>query len=532
MIDRGGVTPNRMESHFFWPDDTKAESAVETRLRRRNSVQLQDNDKPLYGRQNSVGGNDVDTKRRFSKEFSQSSIQFYDDINDNGSTSNRKPLRSGASKRSELTEKPTATRLELPEAIVDEAYTSAKRKQAYTSKIQFYDFVNEDDARKRNSQNNLRKPKMDMNDKREMELNSKNSPKLQVKRDVRSLSEEKEVNKINNRDTKTLERPRQKKEVNVNRTYSMKDNTREDAYRRSNVSPKRSTDNDARRSYDRQRHANERDIVVEHDEEMPKRNPVRSESYQKPRYSDSNTVLSTKTDYRDYDRESEIYENRRYSNRRYVEDPIDEEPQYRDVRNDTKKISGSEYNYEEDIGNRMKTVRIQSSPPRKHHYYREEYYDDEDYNRSSTPPPSREPIKLGNNQKRSDYRTNQRYDGDDLPYEENTDVMNNNSRHRNSDSSVTDKMQINRVTNKLNNNVADPGRDTSPPPGPSPSAASEAAQTDVNKPRKHLRSSLCFHDGAIVAENDATMSPTSDKPAARRNIRNMATKRVSVGLPD
>ena len=59
----------------------------------------------------------------------------------------------------------------------------------------------------------------------------------------------------------------------------------------------------------------------------------------------------------------------------------------------------------------------------------------------------------------------------------------------------------------------------------------EKQQSVTNSAHNHLRSSLCFYNGEIVAsDNEAA---TSSMPMQqRRNARNAATKRVSVGLPD
>ncbi|XP_061400322.1 uncharacterized protein DDB_G0283697 [Musca vetustissima] len=539
MIERGGsgATPNRLESHLFWPDDTKAESAVEHRLKRRNSVQLQANDKPQVTKQFSVGGaNEVDTKRRFSKEFSQSSIQFYDNLNENDSMGNRRPLlRSGVGKKMELTEKPTATKLELPETIVDEAYTTAKRKQAYMSKIQFYDYINEQDEEgAKRQQNNYRKPKMDMNDKREMELNSKNSPKLQIKRDVRSLSEEKEIPKINNRYNKTLERPsRPIKEVNVAKGNSNLQyrERRDDSYDRSNI---RSNERKNSR-YDKQ--------PVRNVEKSEDRYENDRDYYEKP----TRSVLSKERNY-----EEREEPRQRYRTYDQAEDYV-EEPQYRRIQNDTKKPNRrneDNYNFNEEAdetGERMRKVRIEPSPPRRHQYYRDEYYEDEqrpseNYRRNQIST-TRNVTKRGNLQQRSENRSYDHYDEHDdthsQPYEDRYEGQRQTSHKEN----------VKRNVNKLNNEMYSRRYTASPSPEPrrtrtsTPSASPETAKSpsppppsssaEVNKPRKHLRSSLCFHDGAIIAENDdATLSPTSEKPAPRRNIRSTATKRVSVGLPD
>ncbi|EDV30463.1 uncharacterized protein Dana_GF23309 [Drosophila ananassae] len=178
MVERQAVKVcNRQESHFFWPDDSGLDSAVENRVKRRNSQQME---KPL-SRVSTVqdSPSEVDTRRMFHKEFASSSIQFYDNLQSN--PGNRPALRRGV--RTSVT--PKLTEIKPLEVEDNEVDTSKRRQQAYASKIQFYDFVNEE-----NTQNNVRRPQMDLNDKREVELNSKNSPKLQVKRNVRSLSVE------------------------------------------------------------------------------------------------------------------------------------------------------------------------------------------------------------------------------------------------------------------------------------------------------------------------------------------------------
>ncbi|KAH8308378.1 hypothetical protein KR059_011338 [Drosophila kikkawai] len=185
MVERQAVKVcNRQESHFFWPDDSRADSAVENRVKRRNSQQLAV-ERPLE-RLSSVqdpSPTEVDTRRMFHKEFASSSIQFYDNLQSNPAPGLRRGTRRELTPK--LTEvKPQEERME-DKSMVDA--TASRRQQAYSSKIQFYDYVNEADNA---TQNNVRRPQMDLNDKREVELNSKNSPKLQVKRNVRSFSVE------------------------------------------------------------------------------------------------------------------------------------------------------------------------------------------------------------------------------------------------------------------------------------------------------------------------------------------------------
>ncbi|XP_065371159.1 nuclear transcription factor Y subunit beta [Calliphora vicina] len=507
MIDRGsGGGTNRMESHIFWPDETQVDNAVESRIKRRNSVQLANTERPLYEKQPSVAGNDVDTKKRFSREFSQSSIQFHDNLNDNRSNSRRSMLRNSVgNKKMEIAEKPTKTKLELPESVVDEAYTTAKKKQAYTSTIEFYDYDNEREE-PQNNRNNLRKPKMDMNDKREMELNTKNSPKLQVKRDVRSLSEEKEQRKINNREVRAMQRPdpfkmndsydrEQEREMILNNEERYLQ-SRRSVEPRMNVSPKRGLAKTTN-NYE-QRYSSERENFREPAPLLYER--------RKPAYYENSKEM------RDYRRDAatpELYENHRFSQR---ELNLEDDSHYRREREEPKRII---HNY------RMRNLHLKSPPTRKQYYAPEEYYDDEPqqqqqhyYGRNDQ---IKTPTNRGSSHQRFDYNDREANEVD-LPYENN-----NSSRRFNNNNSP-----INKINNQIQQKPA------ATPTSPSPSDAESYCTT---KSQKHLRSSLCFNEGAIIGENDATRSPTSTSssqqyPTQRRNARSSATQRVSVGLPD
>ncbi|KAH8417693.1 hypothetical protein KR222_004435 [Zaprionus bogoriensis] len=192
MVERqGGHGQNRQQSHFFWPDDTQVDSSVETRVRRRGSLQQESAQvQPVVVAQASSP--DVDTRQMFHKEFAKSSIQFHDNLQSSQSNQSRlnRARREVTPKLTDVSPQqrpPLATGQQLLEADP----SAARRKQAYSSKIEFYDYVNLNDAAN-NTQNNVRRPKMDMNNKREVELNSKNSPKLQVKHNVRQLNIERE----------------------------------------------------------------------------------------------------------------------------------------------------------------------------------------------------------------------------------------------------------------------------------------------------------------------------------------------------
>ncbi|ALC46352.1 CG15546 [Drosophila busckii] len=187
MVERqGGVGRNRQESHFFWPDDSQKSSATETRVQRRNSLQLESKPAPIKSTmQLEPSSADVDTRQMFHKEFAKSSIQFYDNLQPNSNNNSRQRFLNRA--RREVTPKLTAVDSPRSPTPPKQAAPSLSRcKQAYSSTIQFYDYDNEADNRRAT-------PKLDMNNKREMELNLKNSPKLQVKHNVRHLSVEREL---------------------------------------------------------------------------------------------------------------------------------------------------------------------------------------------------------------------------------------------------------------------------------------------------------------------------------------------------
>lgn len=200
MVERQcGNGQNRQESHFFWPDDTQVDSSVETRVKRRGSLQLHSGPVTATTHQRqpapAEAAVDVDTRQMFHKEFTKSSIQFHDNLQPSGNNKNIGSASQSRLNRARREVTPKLTDVAPQQrpllAIKEQANPSAaRRNQAYSSKIEFYDYanLNEPDT----LQNNVRRPKMDMNNKREVELNSKNSPKLQVKHNVRHLSMERE----------------------------------------------------------------------------------------------------------------------------------------------------------------------------------------------------------------------------------------------------------------------------------------------------------------------------------------------------
>lgn len=221
MVERdAGPVRNRLETHFYWPNDTTVETAVEGRLKRRNSLQ------PTSHKLNSnrdcssdlPSVDEIDTKQRFHREFAKSSINFSDNLNEVST-------RPGKTYHRPIAEKPTAIKLPANalEATIDPIYATVRRHQSYRSKIRFYDAdCDAEDTSKAKPQplkivdskpsnidtktltnnmepcNNFNKLKMDYNNKRDVQLNTKNSPKLQVKRNARALSEENEMEKVCN----------------------------------------------------------------------------------------------------------------------------------------------------------------------------------------------------------------------------------------------------------------------------------------------------------------------------------------------
>lgn len=494
MIERGsGGGRNRLESHLFWPDDTKTETAAESRIKRRNSVQLASAERPSYEKKQNSIGDDVDTRQRFSKEFSQSSIQFYDNLNDN----NRQARRNSMSHRKmDIAEKPTNTKLELPDdSVVNEAYTAAKKKQAYTSKIEFYDYANDNEER-----NNLRRPKMDMNDKRDMELNSKNSPKLQLKRDVRSLSEEKDHTKINNSEMSNKMDDNKERRARILNNQENYLRNRRSMEPRMNVSPKRSWAKTSNKRY-----TDERDIYREPE----------SLAYDR-RYAKPEERYNSGYDWQ---------QNSRYSAGGYNDNFEDE----RLTRDQTKRVTkNNERDYyeetaeryynqqrpyeDEEIRNRMRNISVNTTKqPQKPCYAGEQYYDDassycgQNYEVET-------PTNRTNSYTRHDYNERQ-----EMPY-----MSYNNSTDR----FVSNKPYVRKINNQFQRETV------ASPTSPTPSSDAEST-VSASRTQRHLRSSLCFNNGEIIGENDGSASPTSShNPTPRRNARSSATQRVSVGLPD
>ncbi|KAL9898067.1 uncharacterized protein ACN427_006340 isoform 1-T1 [Glossina fuscipes fuscipes] len=521
MIDRHGTpTQNRLESHLYWPDDTKVDSAIESKVKRRNSVLSDRSERPQLKKQISTDDDEVDVKERFQREFTKSSIQFYDNLNEDVNTKNTRRLaRSSKSMRNEIAEKPTATKLEMPESVVDEAYTAAKKQQAYTSKIQFYDYVNEPEPQMQ--RNNMRKPKMDMNDKRDVELNTKNSPKLQVKHNVRTFSEEKEKSPkvINNNESqqhqlKTSENIAEQKEDNLRKSFNNRPRYREDRLEHHHQPVKMQHSPDR---LNERRHPYRREPLYDHD------------------------YRRLEDNFHDYEQIDQAYLDHRREKLNYQRDFLIPEPR-RVLRNHF-----YPYDYE-DIEERMNNMHLRGAVrPRRVTSYQPEW-DDRSYGNDyilmllqpkyikTTPtfrpsqlnmiygylPTCHQSLILpvrGNY-----YNNNNNYGmiSTTLPYRakavkgsfkpsdtdynnyNNNDIINTlNSSH------TQNAITINKTSR--NNNKQDDVKQT-PREAPASTAINmkssqsserrQSRQTTSTKNLKHLRSSLCFHDGEIIADND------------------------------
>ncbi|XP_017483601.1 PREDICTED: uncharacterized protein DDB_G0283697 [Rhagoletis zephyria] len=628
MIERGSTQRNRLQSSIFWPDDTKVDSALETRVKRRNSLQIAQNERPQLRMQSSVSGNSGDSTRQlFQKEFSKSSIEFLDNLCDESKT--RKPLllRGNRSAGSEVTPKPTAMKLPLPENVVNAGYTTAKKKQAFTSKIEFYDYMGDE----LNNRNNFRRTKMDMNDKKEMERNTKNSPKLQVKNNMRSLGTNEKLYPAERREKVEVagleESARHADDVEVVPKNNIRDelqNRGDDRYAGERAFDDEFEDargdlsgyqKNMREHSNRLKDENIRDIdylenrrtvspeygyrrerrfreTYEDDYDVPDYAPV-------PRYGAavrrSNSVGrftgTPKRILRNPIRErrycdnygSDAYRgneanlgNRRYMNR---DNEVADSRDYNDCDADLDYMEG-----------RMRNMRIRTSP-KKHVTYSDDTYSHDEETPSpslrrplaSTPQSRARPnMRTGSDQQRQlplQPQQQQQHDlrryNSEIDFAEDANeaseqkIMENDIRGSattikplNTGSSYNNKCNnsrdvgneernsfVNKINNNKNNNfnnttsrlnnqtIASAARKITPKIPTTAATTKQNADTATNEQaeagggvKKHLRSSLCLHNGEIVASDDG--GATSAK-APTRNARTIATRqRISVGLPD
>lgn len=511
QINRCGNGQNRLESHFFWPDDTKAESVVETRLKRRASLQYEQMERPRLQRLNSIEESNANTKGLFNREFEKSSIQFYDNIEEQPESGPHQDSRIQAilkakSARREIAAKPTATRFELPEKVIDEEYTTAKKQQTYNSKIKFYDFPDEE-LNNSNKSNSKKRP--DMNDKRELERNSKNSPKLQIKRNVSNFSDVDDV-------------PEVKVKNNIART-DIKDNRRTHADQvRNNVSQE---EDDTRLYRGHEDFPDTKKRIAYRNEE---RSPISMKTRQ------NNNFSKHQNNNQKWSRKSEL-----------------NEPFY--VDEDQPDINC--------IENNMRNVRIHSRPT-KHVTYRDNYEDQMKdvfcydgyngktaFNRSGIHGTSASSSKQrpGSNLRQQQFRPKspEFYDGntnteEELQYMETgrrttTKTNYNNNVSRSNNSSKSDNNSNNYIDNSDKININQKAqRQISPKMSTTTTAAARATSittatalesseptTDIHK---HLRSNIFL--------NDSDLTSTTPTPKFRRSARNSAVGRVSVGLPD
>lgn len=163
MIEREGTVRNRLESHFFWPNETNLESANEYRSKHRSNQQQQNIDRSSKPSATTslVNVNDSqDSKQKFNREFTRSSIQFNDTKNEYQNITRARNILLNKGNRFQIAEKPTATRLELPDDAGNKDLSAARQKQLYESNIKFYDISQQkilDNSYATNSFNNLRK---------------------------------------------------------------------------------------------------------------------------------------------------------------------------------------------------------------------------------------------------------------------------------------------------------------------------------------------------------------------------------------
>lgn len=628
MMERGAPQRNRLQSSIFWPDDTKVDSVVETRVKRRNSLQIAQAERPPLRMQSSVSGGgdaDINTRQLFQKEFSKSSIEFLDNLCDE--TKARKPLllRGQRSTANDVTPKPTAMKLPLPENVANTGYTTAKKKQAFTSKIEFYDYVGDE----LNNRNNLRRAKMDMNDKKEMERNLKNSPKLQVKNNVRDLSTSEKLYPVEQRGNVEIEGVGSKN-VQDNAEIQVRNNMRAETKSR------------VRDPYPPEAFEEEYEFVG-HKSPGSKLNPrasvdrFRDERLHELDFSESRRTVSPEHGHRREHRLNELYEDEygvpdyeptgrygrvtsvRRSNsvgrfstppkrllkqairgRRYNEDYLDDgyrsseinrySERFRRRNNDLyEQQAYSDLDAAENLEcmeDRMRNMRVRTSP-KKHVTYSDDTYSHDDEMPSQSrrslainaqschrgPLKSAAKMRTGSNNLPRQQPELRRYNSEidiiddanetlEQKFMENDTSGNSTTmkslniagdyNNKNNNRHCIEDEERNGLVNKINNNknnnyknttsrlnnqtIASAARKITPN---MPAAVTTKQNADIRGAtpeatgtgvKKHLRSSLCLHNGEIIASDDG--GSTSAK-APTRNARSTATRqRVSVGLPD
>ncbi|XP_037955522.1 putative uncharacterized protein DDB_G0287457 [Teleopsis dalmanni] len=555
MIERTRGT-NRLESHLFWPDDTKLESAVENRVRRRASLQLGEVERPRLRTQTSMDLDDVDTKKRFHKEFAKSSIQFYDNIAEEGEQHYNPPARrNNKSLKKEITLKPTATKFDLP----DEEYNTAlKKKQTLSSKIQFYDFIDDD----RHNRNNIRRPKMDMNDKKEVERNNKNSPKLQNKRNVRILSGG--------------------EEPEVNREFIKEQNTPE---RSQNYESDYEVDENFRRGRDNYERPASKSIAKNRENSHMSQQVIRNTMEER-----RGKAAATRNSDRVYNEQEDEFEVPTYSRNMNVQSRQNNMPKKilknsRGMREEFNDFGTGEIT--DYIDEDLRSMRIRTSP-KKHVSYEDEVYEQEsvyheprvndvatyrrnNYRTSSSASNgyNKSPyMKTGSSQQRQQFVSNNTdFDYENADYDQYMETGNEittqaqqsslkNNNYNNNDNNNKRNHNHNYSNNNNNkvklNNQTQSSRKITPKLSATPVKASIKTTTTTADTtttfndadtysdadvaaldgKKHLRSSICFSGGEIVANNIVdTKTPTSNnRRSSARSIS--ASQRISVGLPD
>ncbi|XP_017871237.1 PREDICTED: protein PIEZO homolog isoform X2 [Drosophila arizonae] len=465
-----GNGQNRQESHFFWPDDTRVDSAVETRVKRRNSLQLQSGaERPHPTASQKLSSlqaeptPEVNTRQMFHKEFAKSSIQFYDNLQPSNSNTNSNNNKSRLLNRARREVTPKLTDVDpLPavETVAEIDPSAARRNQAYSSKIQFYDYVNTNDAD--TTQNNVRRPKMDMNNKREVELNSKNSPKLQVKHNVRHLSVERDAPQL---------RLVTKKPLNDGQQWQQ---------------------------------------------------PDTYESIMRPPVMAPRKILKQQPWIEDFDESMLNYmDNGMQQLRLRSSAPAKKHVTYNE--------EAAEYAYYDDCSEPSEGRQLRQSLPNMRTGSGQQLQQQQQQQPGPYVETGRNTKSLNNYNKKSHNNYNE-YNNNSNSSSNNNSYNNSNSNSLRSRKILPKLPELTTTTTRR----FDDTRTTATASDVDNSAAAAAAApaaaeaTSPSDPRKHLRSSLCFNGDALVVDVGAAPAPTSAVATARRS----AGRRINVGLPD
>lgn len=147
-------TVNRQQTHFFWPDETDAESVAP---RSKKTVS-----KPALAPVNNINNDDqsdIKPRELFRKQLS-SGIQFYDNVNAKTPEARRRRIKK-------------IDNINLNNNDTD-FQPEKKKLETFSSKIEFYDFEHENQAKNENAIKASSKPKPTIDIVRNDELKTKN----------------------------------------------------------------------------------------------------------------------------------------------------------------------------------------------------------------------------------------------------------------------------------------------------------------------------------------------------------------------